>query len=189
MASPNLLLTSFSTWKPEQRSNSSDDLLVDIFHRHPNHEHLSVLRQIPVDFTLAPQLVIQAIQSRPLDAVICCGMGEKRSHLCIEDQAVHDGRIRHTSVNVNWLVSGLPSSRVSHDAGRFVCNRLYFEVLDYLQWHKPRVPCIFIHVPVLTEQTRDAIATDFQVILSRMQRLVSYPTTLFEQLPIEQLPA
>ena len=187
MPSPTLLLTSFRTWKPEQSSNASDDLLLDVSSRYPHRSHLKLLRQIPVDFQLAPDRVIKAIRTHPPDAIICCGMGETRSHLCIEDRATHDTHIRYTGVNVNRLVSGLPMTRISHDAGQFVCNRLYFEVLDYLQRHGPERPCLFVHVPVLTTDNQDAIAADFHSIILRMQMLVSRtvprPIHLFKPLP------
>ena len=187
MPSPTLLLTSFRTWKPEQSSNTSDDLLLDVSCHYPHRKNLRLLRQIPVDFQLAPERVIKAAKAHPPDAIICCGMGESRSVLCVEDRATYDGHIRYTGVNVNRLVSGLSMTRVSHDAGQFVCNRLYFEVLDYLQNHGPECPCIFVHVPALTDDNREAIATDFQAILLRIQLLVSRsmprPIPLFKPLP------
>ncbi|MEM9216930.1 MAG: peptidase C15 [Cyanobacteria bacterium P01_F01_bin.150] len=175
MLSPTLLVTSFRTWKPEQGSNSSDDLLADVS-SYCHSSHLKLLRQIPVDFQLAPERVIKAIQSHAPAAIICCGMGEMRSHLCVEDRATHDSLIRYTGVNVNHLVSGLSMTRISHDAGQFVCNRLYFEVLDYIQHQDTTCPCVFVHVPVLTDANRKAIVADFQDILLRMQLLVSRST-------------
>ena len=186
MLSPTLLITSFTTWKPEQGSNSSDDLLTDLSSRCPQH-HLELLRQLPVDFQLAPERVIHAIQTHRPDAIICCGMGEMRSHLCIEDRATYDSRIRYTGVNVNRLVSGLPLTCISHDAGQFVCNRLYFEVLDYLQHQGSDCPCVFVHVPGLTDANREAIAADFQAIILRINLLVSQSIhrsiPLFKPLP------
>lgn len=188
MSSPTLLLTSFRTWKSEQSSNASDDLLMDVSHRYPQRSHLRLLRQIPVDFQIAPQQVIKAIQSHAPHAVICCGMGETRTMLCVEDRATDRGRIRYTGVNVNRLISGLPVTRVSQDAGQFVCNSLYFDVLDYLQSKGAACPCIFVHVPVLTAENHDAIAADFQSIILRMKLLVSQSTPrsipLFNPLPV-----
>lgn len=187
MSSPSLLLTSFTTWKPEQSSNASDDLLLHVLSQQPQLRGLNLLRKLPVDFQQAPNQAIQGIRQHRPDAIICCGMGETRSHLCIEDRASHDHRIRYTGVNVNRLVSGLSITRVSHDAGQFVCNRLYFEVLDYLQHQGPECPCIFVHVPVLTEANVGAIASDFKTILLRMQMLanrsLSHPMPMFSLLP------
>ena len=187
MPSPTLLLTSFTTWKPDQSSNSSDDLLLHVSSQYSQLQGLELLRQIPVDFQQAPDKVLQGIRNHRPDAVICCGMGETRSHLCIEDRATYDHRIRYTGVNVNRLVSGLTITRVSHDAGQFVCNRLYFEVLDYLQHKGPECPCIFVHVPVLTDANVGAIASDFKTILLRMQMLANrslcHPIPMFKLLP------
>lgn len=194
MFSPTLLVTSFKTWTPEQSSNSSDDLLLELASCYHHQAHLELLRQIPVDFELAPKQVIDAIETHTPDAIICCGMGETRSLLCVEDRAKHDTRLRCTGVNVNRLVSGLSTTRISHDAGDFVCNRLYFEVLDYLQHQGPQAPsCIFVHVPVLTDENRQAIASDFQAILLRMQLLVSRsalgPVPFFKPLTAKPLTA
>lgn len=187
MSSPTLLLTSFRTWKSEQSSNASDDLLIDVSHRYPHRGYLRLLRQIPVDFQLAPQQVIQAIQAHAPHAVICCGMGETRTMLCVEDRATDGDRVRYTGVNVNRLISGLPVTRVSQDAGQFVCNRLYFDVLDHLQSRGADCPCIFVHVPVLTAENQDAIAADFHSIILRMKLLVSQstlrPIPMFKPLP------
>ncbi|NET50907.1 MAG: peptidase C15 [Merismopedia sp. SIO2A8] len=185
MPLPSLLLTSFSTWKPEQCSNSSDDLLLEIHQRFSQHETLRMLRQLPVDFQEAPARVIQAIKLQRPDAVICCGMGETRSHLCIEDRAAYNNQTRRTILNSIRLASGLRATRVSHDAGQFVCNRLYFDVLDYLQSHPQHrnCPCIFIHVPILTDFNREMIVADFLTILARMQLLADYQTAMPSPLP------
>lgn len=164
-----MLLTSFATWKPEQISNSSDDLL-DLVQEPLAMcgSNVSFLRQLPVDFEHAPRAVIQCIQHVEPDAVICCGMGENRTLLSLESTAVRDEQARFTTVNLSALVQGLSMTAISHDAGRFVCNRLYFDVLDYLQTcHRP-VPCMFVHVPGLTEDNRHLIATDFMRVITKM---------------------
>lgn len=172
------------TWKPEQVSNSSDDLLGIIagdrsYHgtrsyggdRHHSQDYL---RQIPVDFDLAPRRVIHHIQHHQPRAVVCCGMGESRITLDVESTAVDEPVRLHPSVDLDWLTQGLTSTQISDDAGQFVCNRLYYHVLNYLRQHNPDLPCIFVHVPRLTVQNRTAIVQDFQVILDRMDRLASW---------------
>lgn len=158
---------------------------MEIDQRYSQKDELRMLRQLPVDFQDAPARAIQAIKRQPPGAIICCGMGEGRSLLCIEDRATHNHQIRRTTIDSAWLASGLRATQVSHDAGQFVCNRLYFEVLDYLQ-SRPKYqncPCIFIHVPVLTDFNREAVVTDFMTILARVQRLVEYQRTMSSPLP------
>jgi pyroglutamyl-peptidase len=46
-----------------------------------------------------------------------------------------------------------------------------FDLLDYLHRQNLEVDCVFVHVPILTEGNREAIATDFLKILQRLQKL------------------
>ncbi|MEB3233491.1 MAG: peptidase C15 [Leptolyngbyaceae bacterium] len=179
MTLPKLLVTSFATWKPEQPSNASDDLLSAIYPFYSRREQLHWLRHLPVDFQQAPTKVIQAAQTLQPDAIICCGMKEIGSHICIEERALRAEQTRHTSVNVNWLGANLTATEISHDAGQFVCNSLYFDVLKHFQVSRthypgqPECPCIFIHIPVLTPFNRDQTIADFVTILARMYRLAA----------------
>ncbi|MGK7888883.1 MAG: peptidase C15 [Leptolyngbyaceae cyanobacterium] len=176
---PKILLTSFATWKPEQPSNASDDLLAEILPLYQDREHLHWLRHLPVDFQKAPAKVIQATQTLRPNAIICCGMKEIGTHICVEKQAVQDGATLYTDVNLNWLIAGLAFTQVSHDAGEFVCNRLYFDLLTHLQQDssrfpdQPQCPCIFVHIPVLTQFNRDQTVADFLTILSRIHGIAS----------------
>lgn len=175
--SGSLLLTSFTTWKPEQPSNSSDDLLGAIASQAPmsmpSTLALHFLRQIPVDFTLAPRRVIRQIEHLQPSAVICCGMGESRTYLDLESTAFAEPRSLRTAIDLDWLASDLPMTRISHDAGRFVCNGLYYTVLNYIEHHRPGLPCVFVHVPRLTPANQASIVQDFWVVLGRMASLVS----------------
>ncbi len=164
-----MLLTSFTTWKPEQPSNSSDDLFDLVEEPLASYPHgISFLRQIPVDFEDAPRAVIQRIQHLQPEVVICCGMGETRTRLNLERKAVRDGQTRFTPVDLDALVEGLSFTTISHDAGSFVCNRLYFDVLDFLQAFHRSVLCLFVHVPCLTEGNRSLVAEDFLAIVARL---------------------
>ncbi|NJL21098.1 MAG: peptidase C15 [Leptolyngbyaceae cyanobacterium SM1_3_5] len=160
-----LLLTSFTTWLPHQKSNSSDDLLTDFLQRNGSID-LHTLRQLPVDFVLAPQQTIAHIQKLQPQAVVCCGMAESRSKLTVESQAVQGDRILKTRFKLPELVAELSMTEMSHDAGRFVCNATYFAVLEHLQ----DSPCLglFVHVPILTEENRGAIVSDFEILLKRL---------------------
>ena len=56
--SKKILFTSFTTWLPHQKSNSSDDLLQEI---QIAGDRNSFLRQLPVDIELASKSVISKI--------------------------------------------------------------------------------------------------------------------------------
>lgn len=158
-----LLLTSFTTWLPHQRSNAADDLLERVQQDLP--PTVQCLRRLPVDFRLAPQQAIAQIQQQQPDAVICCGMAASRVRLNVESSAVQGDRILHTRFDLPALVADLPMTEISHDAGRFVCNATYFKVLEHLQ-PSSRL-ALFVHVPILTIANQAAIAADFLQLLSR----------------------
>lgn len=46
---------------------------------------------------------------------------------------------------------GIPAG-ISHDAGGYVCNTLYYQVLDHLQTNEPSIPALFVHVPATPAQ-------------------------------------
>ncbi len=201
MANP-ILLTSFTTWKAEQTSNSSDDLLEILVQNNwlPDAHHL--LRRVPVDFELAPAQVLAAIARLQPAIVVCCGMAEDRDHVSIETQAVREEAILTTTIECTALLTDLHLTRLSQDAGCFVCNHLYYSVLHYLRTgpipapqtnatpsgrdqyapdraNRAEIPvaatshCIFIHIPILLPDNKDLIVTDFLTILHRLQSLVT----------------
>ncbi len=171
--SNSILITSFSTWKPHHTTNSSDDLLhlllkkeVDSFHH---------LRSIPVDFELSHQHVLTRYDELKPKVIICCGMAEERSKLNIESRAVLDKQILKTSLDLDTLTADLSITEISHDAGRFVCNTLYYKTLEHLSLQEEDHHCIFIHVPLLTEENRDQLLADFILIIERLNSVISNP--------------
>ncbi|MBE9129484.1 MULTISPECIES: peptidase C15 [unclassified Coleofasciculus] len=212
-----ILLTSFQTWLPHQVSNSSDDLIEKILDDTDSFEALSVsliaLRQLPVDVPQASRLAIAKIAELQPDAVICCGMAEKRTQLTVESGASSryvffpislaiyclslweivsfnalqyglpalfytnersDSNYLKTPVNLEELLVDLIQTEISHNAGQFVCEGLYYEVLNYLREHHPHIPCIFLHVPVLTPDNSLNIVADFRAIICRLASLEKF---------------
>lgn len=166
-----LLLTSFTTWKPEQPSNSSDDLLAILQTTLAAEmtEALAFVRQLPVDFEAAPRQAIAHIQQHQPNGIVCFGMAEKRDRLDLERQAKHETTVRQTRLDLEHLSQGLGFTRISDDAGDFVCNRLYFDLLGHLQ--PTPAFALFIHVPVLTEENQTAVVHDSWEILHRLLTL------------------
>jgi pyroglutamyl-peptidase len=163
-----VLLTSFDVWKTHQVSNSSDDLIHEIQMQHGLNEQVYLLRKLPVDFVLAPAKIVAEIEQVHPDVVVCCGMAERRSRLSIESNGNAGDDIYRTQVNLRRLVQDLAFTRISHAAGKFVCNHTYYSVLQYIQTKQLATNCIFVHVPVLREENRAAIVGDFQMILARL---------------------
>lgn len=162
-----VLLTSFAVWKAHQLSNSADDLLLEIW-KNSLPPSLHLFRQLPVNVPVAQQIAIGKIQQLQPQVVICCGMAESRSKLNVESRAIVRDRVLHTAIDLEALTEGLPSTEISEDAGRFVCNGLYYAILNYLQSHQPDTRCLFVHVPILTPNNRESVVADFSSILERV---------------------
>ena len=55
------------------------------------------------------------------------------------------------SALIGLEANGLPEARVTHDAGQYVCNAIYYHTLE-------RTPCAaFLHVPWLSDRQADAL--------------------------------
>ncbi len=163
-----ILLTSFDTWLPHQKSNSSDDLLTKISQIKSLPYSLTFLQKLPVDSELAPNLAIAQINQLQPDTIICCGMAESRQKLTVESCACCDTDMLKTAVNLEPLIADLATTEISHAAGKFVCEALYYAVLKYICDSQLAAKCIFVHVPVLTDENLDKIVTDFVLIMRRL---------------------
>lgn len=163
-----ILLTSFDVWLPHHQSNSSDDLLIEISKHNSLPHSFTFLRRLPVDVRLASDRVISHIEKLQPDGIICCGMAERRTQLTVESHATWEQEAIKTSVNLDKLVMGLAGTGISHDAGKFVCEGLYYSVLRYLRDRNLKRPCIFVHVPTLTPDNLPAIRADFSLIIQRL---------------------
>ncbi len=162
------LLTSFNTWQHHQKSNSSDDLLAQVSQMKSLPYSMTYLRKLPVDFQLAPNLVIAQINKLQPDTIICCGMAESRKKLTVESCACHNNKILKTAVNLEHLIADLPTTKISHNAGKFVCESLYYAVLKHLADSQLSTKCIFVHIPILTPENTNQILADFLLILNRL---------------------
>jgi pyroglutamyl-peptidase len=161
-----MLLTSFRTWLADQRSNSSDDLLELVVDRLP--KGTALLRRLPVHAARAARRVAAADARHGPDVIVLCGMAARRRKLNVELRARRGRRELRTAVDVPGLVRGLRFTRVSRDAGRFVCEALYYRTLDLLRRRAMPAGCIFVHVPVLTAGNRGRIVADFLRLLQRL---------------------
>jgi pyroglutamyl-peptidase len=167
-----IMLTSFTTWLPHQKSNSSDDLLAIL--EQENNYNFYYLRQLPVEIKTASEKAIAYFKQIQPSAIICCGMAESRDKLTIESNAQYNNICLQTTVDLPQLISCLSDTSISNDAGKFVCEGLYYQILNYLQNTNLAIPCIFVHVPVLTEQNKTIIVQDFKSILSFFDESIIY---------------
>jgi pyroglutamyl-peptidase len=165
-----ILLTSFTTWEPHQRSNSSDDLLEIVSRRNLYPQQLHFLRQMPVDFELAPAQLLAKVDALQPDIILCCGMAENRSLLTVESNGKQSDEVITTPLDLESLTAALTTTAISHDAGQFVCNWLYYSLLKHSRDQNLDSHCLFVHVPVLTPQNLEFVVSDF---LTMMQRLLN----------------
>ncbi len=167
-----LLLTAFAPWRAQQSANSSDTLLQLIQKTLPS---LYFVRGLPVNLPVARTMTIAKLQQVQPQVLVLCGMAETRSKLSVEVSAVVGDRRLSTSIDLETLVAGLAATEISQDAGRFVCNSLYYAMLSYIQTQSLACRCLFVHVPILAEQNRDLILADFQRLLQRLSSPVAEP--------------
>ena len=165
-AMPNkLLLTSFQTWLPHQKSNSSDDLL-EAMARSVDLDRFTLLRKLPVDTKTAAERVIEKIKAIQPKGVVCCGMAESRSQLTVESNATCDRDCRFTRLDLTELITRTSNTKISHDAGKFVCEGLYYQILSYLETNNLDIFCVFVHVPRFEIDNLEAIERDFRAIIN-----------------------
>lgn len=161
-----ILFTSFTTWLPHQKSNSSDDLLQAILNL---RDRDSFLRLLPVDIELASKSTISKIAELQPDIIICCGMAESRSQLTIEARARDDREeVLNTQVNLSQLIAGIDGIEISDDAGKFVCEGLYYSILHYLKTSQLSSHCIFVHVPILSQDNFAEVKNSFLAVAQRL---------------------
>jgi pyroglutamyl-peptidase len=161
-----ILLTSFDVWESHHTSNSSDDLVGMAIAQNWLPSNVHILRRLPVDWQLAPMQVIAAIAQLQPDVIICCGMAENRSSLTVESNGKCKGEILTTEIELAALMDGMLATQISHDAGNFVCNHLYYSVLQYIQTESRQ--CLFIHVPLLHEGNLGEVGRDFAAIVHKL---------------------
>ncbi|MBC6477557.1 MAG: peptidase C15 [Hormoscilla sp. GM7CHS1pb] len=162
-----ILLTSFDTWLPHHKSNASDDLLIEVAKLDDIPYELNLLRQLPVDIRAASDRVLAQIDQLQPDAIVCCGMAEGRTSLSLESNARRETVLK-TPINLDKLLVGLDDVQISHDAGRFVCEGLYYSVLQAIAENNISSNCLFVHVPLLTPDNSVQMQSEVLQIIQRM---------------------
>lgn len=166
-----ILLTSFEIWLEDQVSNSSDDLLIEVTKIDSLPYHLTFLRRLPVDVQVASSQVIAKINECQPDFIVCCGMAASRKQLSVEVSASCKESVLQTAVDLKKLVAESSTIEISYDCGKFVCEGLYYSVLDYLYQNQLTASCIFVHVPVLNEENLNEILANFLLIIYNLALL------------------
>jgi pyroglutamyl-peptidase len=164
--SSRLLITTFTTWLPHQPSNAADDL-IDRVAQAGLPIGTELLRHLPVDSQESWAIVQAAMRRFRPTRIIACGMAESRDRLSLEQQAVCGDRIQRTTLDLAAWAVQLEGAELSCDAGDFVCNDLYFSILEALAaepcWQDTRA--LFVHVPPLVAVCPEMLVRDFQRLL------------------------
>ncbi len=163
-----LLLTTFAPWKAHQPSNASDDLVHRLLQTNALPLDVAVMRQIPVSFDLAPCRVIAKMVELQPRVVVCCGMAETNTHLALELNGKSPHRVLKTSLALQRLLAGTCLTQISPCAGDYVCNHLYYHLLEAIHRNRWSTQALFIHIPVLNQANEALLLHDFKLILGRL---------------------
>ncbi|MGY5385858.1 pyroglutamyl-peptidase I [Bacillus spizizenii] len=147
-------------------------------------EAIITAEQIPTVFRTALDTLRKAIQKHQPDIVICLGQAGGRMQITPERVAINlaDARIPDneghqpideeisprgpaaywTELPVKRMTAkmkenGIPAA-VSYTAGTFVCNYLFYGLMDHISRTSPHIRGGFIHIPFIPEQTIDKTA-------------------------------
>ena len=143
---------------------------------------LNFLPRLPVDVQLASCRVIAKINDIQADYIIYCAMAASRSQLSIEllvcstsilplESINSSENILRTTVDMEKLLVSTAAVEVSYDCGKFVCEGVYYSILDYLPQFQPSIKCIFVYVPMLNEENLIRIVADFVLIINNLALL------------------
>lgn len=180
MNRPTVLLTGFEPFGGEL-TNPSWDAVSDLANRPSADEYTLVTALLPCVFDTSIDVLRAAIAEHRPDLVVCVGQAGGRSGVTperigvnisdarIPDNAgnqpidvpvVADGPAAYfTSLPIKACVSALrevdiPAS-VSHTAGTFVCNHVFYGLMHLLATELPTTRGGFVHVPFAPEQVPD----------------------------------
>jgi pyroglutamyl-peptidase len=171
-----VLLTGFEPFDG-QRTNPSWDAAAAV---QPTGYDLTTL-QLPCVFDKSLEILRSALDARHYDVVICVGQAGGRPDITPERVAVNlnDARIPDNEGNqpvdtpvvpdgptayfstlpvkacaTALTTAGIPAS-VSHTAGTFVCNHVFYGLMHLVATEHPHLRAGFVHVPFTPEQTDD----------------------------------
>ncbi|MGB5974575.1 MAG: hypothetical protein WBG38_14720 [Nodosilinea sp.] len=179
-----MLLTTFAPWRAHQPSNSADDLVAHLQRNLLLPPNAVVMRHLPVSFELAPiRVVAKLVELRP-SVVVCCGMAEGRSHLHLERYGRMGELTLETTLPLEKLIAVTHLTGISDCAGNYVCNHLYYRLLEAIARHRWPTQAVFVHIPPLTPATQPLLARDLALILKQL----SQPTQLLDSRLVDGSP-
>ena len=168
----NILLTGFEPFNNRKRNNSWE--IVKLF---INHSEIDCV-EVPVSFTRADKVIIEKLCQKGYDLILMIGETSassdkirlERVALNLMDASIPDNDnvladeipidiTNLPSIFTNFPIKSIYSNlkrygypvSLSNSAGTFVCNCLYFKILNYVQNKNLKSKVLFIHVPSSTD--------------------------------------
>ncbi|MFN2627021.1 MAG: pyroglutamyl-peptidase I [Gaiellaceae bacterium] len=133
---------------------------------------------LPVAYARARPALAEAVRGAQAEAVVCFGQADGRARITVERVALNlddaeapdnEGVVSTAPITpagpaaywstlpVELLVGalrahGIPSA-ASRDAGGFLCNHVFYSLMELAAGELPKLMAGFVHVPLLPEQT------------------------------------
>ncbi len=107
---------------------------------------------LPNDKVKDSEILINALAKESTDYVICFGQKPLIKNKITVETTARDGEIcLHTAFDCEkmkvLLVRSGVAAKISHNAGTSFCNRLYYNLLNYLAQNSSEPRAVFIHIP------------------------------------------
>lgn len=157
--------------------------------------------ELPVVFKEAGDILIREIDKHRPQAVLMLGQAGGRAYISLEKVAINyrDSKLADnkgqvpsqepispgsvdgyfSNMNVEEMVEvirkkGIPV-RVSYSAGTYVCNEIFYRVMDHINKNKLDTKAVFIHVPYLPSQVVDKAlnpSMDLGLMIEALEALI-----------------
>lgn len=166
-----ILLTGFEPFGGARVNPSA--LLVDTLKKKGSCAEHAVATVLPTEFATAGKLITELLDEvRPVLALMF-GVSGQAQRARLERLAVNidhadipdnrgdkrlnkkirvDGQLAYeTKLDLTKLQSELAArghaTDISHHAGTYVCNHVYYSALSHLAWQGRQIPILFVHIP------------------------------------------
>ena len=158
------------------------DLLAEVRHvSHTFRDHQIVTATLPVVYDKCADALYELLDEYQPDVVLCLGQAVGREGISLEHAAVNV-KASSSPDNAGVTFSGekivedgaesLPSNlplkeltgalrevgipaKISYSAGTYVCNNLFYHLMEYAGEHARRMLCGFVHIPPCEAQKTD----------------------------------
>jgi pyroglutamyl-peptidase len=172
-----VLVTGFEPFGDGGGVNPSQLLVAELAVAPPQGVELETA-VLPVAYARAGDALRTAVRAAEPDVVICFGQADGRTGISVErfahnldssESADNDGVFSEAEIDASGPAAyrstlpvpeivaalraeGIPAAD-SRDAGGFLCNRVFYELMRMLEVERAGVRGGFVHVPLLPEQT------------------------------------